>query len=216
MTRLVAFGCSNTFGQALPDVWDSKNHRHLKKYGSSKCAWPQILADKLNLECVNLGIPGASNKEIWWKILNYQPVETDIVIILWSLYNRHCIIIDQHQPQRRSIFKIGTWINETTSNAFFKYIHHTYDMEIDFYLRCNHINQFLKNKVKLIKHGNQDELLINSSFNEIDFLKANMNVIMGMLPKALDDCHPGIEAHKQFAIEVYNEIKDEHNKLVRI
>ena len=211
MTRLVAFGCSNTFGEALPDVRNSKNRQHLFENEPSKYAWPQILADKLNLECVNLGIPGASNKEIWWEILNYQPVETDIVIILWSWYDRHCIIKNQYRRRGRSILKIGTWKNEATSKVFFKYLHHTYDMQIDFYLRCNHINQFLKNKVKLIKHGNLGELLINSSFNEIDFLKADMYTIMDMLPKAkaLDDSHPGIEAHKQFAIEVYNEIKND-------
>ena len=209
MTRLVAFGCSNTFGQALPDVRGYENNKEIITQGPSKYAWPQILADKLNLECVNLGIRGASNKEIWWKILNYQPVETDIVIILWSWYDRHCIIKDQYQPQRRSILEIGTWKNETTSKVFFKYLYHTYDMQIDFYLRCNHINQFLKNKVKLIRHNNQGKLLINSSFNEIDFLKADMNRIRDMPPKALDNSHPGTEAHKQFAKEVYNEIKDD-------
>lgn len=210
--RLVAFGCSHTFGVGLSDVWNFKNHTPIFTQGPSKFAWPQLLADKLNIECVNLGESGASNKEIWWKILNYQPVETDIVIILWSWYDRHCIIKDQYQPNRRSIFEIGIWKNETTSKVFFKYLHHMYDMQIDFYLRCNHINQFIKNKVKLIKHSNLGKLIINSSFNEIDFLKADMYTIMNMLPKAkaLDDSHPGIEAHKQFAIEVYNEIKGEY------
>ena len=196
MTRLVAFGCSNTFGSWLPDTED-----RISK--PSKFAWPQILADKLNLECVNLGSPAASNKEIWWKILNYQPVKTDIVIILWSWYDRYCIITDS------DVIKLHIHHDNIRSNNFSKYLHHTYDMQIDFYLRCNHINQFLKNKVKLIRHNNQGKLLINSSFNEIDFLKADMNTIRDMLPKALDNSHPGIEAHEQFAKEVYNEIKDD-------
>ena len=49
MNRLVTFGCSHTFGQALPDVWDSKKEEHLFHNGASKYAWPQLLANKLNI-----------------------------------------------------------------------------------------------------------------------------------------------------------------------
>jgi len=82
-------------------------------------------------------------------------------------------------------------------------------MQIDFYLRCNHINQFLKNKVGLIKHIDRVKLTDSPSFNEIDFLKVDMSTIKKILPPAPDGGHPGIEAHKQFAKEVYNEIKNE-------
>ena len=92
--RLVAFGCSNTFGQALPDVWDYKKNVSISKQGPSKYAWPQVLADKLNLECVNLGTPGASNKEVWFHIVNTEFKKSDIVIILWPGRSRWCIIKD--------------------------------------------------------------------------------------------------------------------------
>jgi len=86
MSRLITFGCSHTFGQALPDVWNNI------RSGPSKYAWPQLLADKLNIECVNLGIPGASNKQIWFRIVKIKFEPNDIVIILWSSQPRWCII----------------------------------------------------------------------------------------------------------------------------
>ena len=84
MTKLYTFGDSNTWGIGLLDIWDAeKNFYLLKKtsnkdsvlhdqvfYGPSKHAWPQILADKLKIECINKSIPGASNKEIWLEIIN--------------------------------------------------------------------------------------------------------------------------------------------------
>ena len=62
--RLVAFGCSQTWGSALPDVWGIKENQTIHERGVSKYAWPKLLANKLDVECVNLGIAGASNKEI--------------------------------------------------------------------------------------------------------------------------------------------------------
>mgnify|MGYP003309481114 CR=1 FL=1 len=89
MTRLIAFGCSHTYGQALPDIWDHKKNKEITTQGPSKYAWPQILSDKLNLECINLGSPGASNKEVWFHIVNTEFKKSDIVI-LWFQYYNHC------------------------------------------------------------------------------------------------------------------------------
>ena len=61
MTKLVAFGCSFTYGTALPDVTDTK---------CSNMAWPALVAEKMNIEHINLGVPGASNDLILYNILN--------------------------------------------------------------------------------------------------------------------------------------------------
>ena len=62
MNRLIAFGCSNTFGQALEDCWDYEKN-DVGEY-PSKLAWPSVLSKKLDLECHNHALPGASNKLI--------------------------------------------------------------------------------------------------------------------------------------------------------
>ena len=67
MDRLVAFGCSLTQGQDLPDNYKSQY--------PSKFSWPQILANKLNLQCINLGKGGASSKEILYKMISEMRLE---------------------------------------------------------------------------------------------------------------------------------------------
>ena len=76
MPRLVAFGCSHTYGEGLEDCWNWET----RKAGpvASKFAWPQILANLLKRECVNLGRRGASNKEILHNIQMFDFEKDDI------------------------------------------------------------------------------------------------------------------------------------------
>ena len=215
MTRLITFGCSNTIGHSLPD-W--------KLSAPSKYAWPQILADKLNLSCCNLAKPGSSNKEIWYNIVNTKFKKDDIVIILWSWYDRYCILLNE------KTLKQIHWNQKTLqATCFFKHLHNEYDMLIDFYLRCNHIQSFLENKVKLVKHLRQEtsksvsanrwlgserkeykpKQEIIPGWSKINFLNTSMPEIKCNYPLALDDEHPGLEAHEVFAMAVYNEIKND-------
>ena len=239
--RLVAFGCSNTFGQALPDIWDHKKNECIFNQGPSKYAWPQLLANKLDIECVNISKPGASNKEIWYNIVNTEFKKNDIVIILWSHLNRYCFI------QKNNILQLGTWIvidqlrrwcsnqkQRKQAKAFFKHFYDEYDMLLDFYLRSNHIQSFLQDKVELVKHltifkqaggqeypkGKQEwgertfhiPSLPNFNWNKIKF-SPNLcmdDFIEEQYPSnALDGMHPGLETHKEFATSIYNEIKNE-------
>ena len=84
MARLVAFGASYTYGDGLPDTFPNDNK-------PSSLAWPGILADNLNLECVNMSSQGAGNKKIWHDILNFKFKPNDIVFILWAFPNRYTI-----------------------------------------------------------------------------------------------------------------------------
>jgi hypothetical protein len=215
--RLVAFGCSNTFGQALPDIWDHKknvdtfNQKTLVHNGPSKYAWPQILANKLGIECINNGFPGMSYKEIWYNILCTTFYKDDIVIILWPYFERYCLI------QKNKIMQLGTWMttdptypNYEQSKVFFKYFYDEYDMLLDFYLRANHIQTFLQDKVELIKHSTVCRPQINFSWNKIKPNLYMSDFLEQYLPKALDNGHPGTKAHKAFATAIYDEIKDEN------
>ena len=232
--KLIACGCSNTFGQALPDVWD-KNRQDAIFIRSSKFAWPQVLANKLNIDCVNKSRPGSSNKEIWNAILNgpqhwKQPKQEYsnklIVIILWTFINRFCFLEsdDYHRDIRPKeirvdeVKQLGTWWAESgdktderreNSKIFFKYFFNERDLLMDFYLRVNHVDTFLKGKVKKVVHCLQDDLYKpEPEWNNVEFYDEWKN-IDDTYDKAEDGIHEGIDKHEKFAISLYNEIIDE-------
>ena len=86
MPRLVAFGCSYTYGEALPDCYDPATGRAGPH--PSMFAWPKLLADKLNVECVNCGEPAFSNAAILSHILDFKFCHDDICAILWTFKSR--------------------------------------------------------------------------------------------------------------------------------
>jgi hypothetical protein len=74
--RLVAAGCSFTYGLGLEDP--------------AKQSWPGVLGELLGCEAVNLGTPAAGNSYIANSILDYHAVDPafDLVVIGWSSWTR--------------------------------------------------------------------------------------------------------------------------------
>ena len=97
MSRLVAFGCSFTYGDELPDCVSGLDT-------PSKQAWPQVAADILGLECVNRGKSGIGNKHILHEIMTFDFQKSDTVVIMWSFFSRHCVICDDS-----SVVDISHW-----------------------------------------------------------------------------------------------------------
>ena len=85
MPRLVTFGCSFVYGHGLPDCYNTDGSAGPNP---SKFAWPQLLADKLGYECVNLSRCGSGNFEIFLKVLQTEFLPDDLVIIAWSFFPR--------------------------------------------------------------------------------------------------------------------------------
>lgn len=79
--RIVAFGCSNTYGHGLSDC----NKFGRPGLSPSKFAWPALL-DKPYL---NLSQPGSSNKQISMECLAQKFNETDVVIFAWTYAARN-------------------------------------------------------------------------------------------------------------------------------
>lgn len=84
MARIVAFGCSFTYGEGLPD-WDK-----IKRL-PSRFAWPAVIGKKLDYEVLNQGIPGGGNKQCAMKVLDTEFDEDDIAIFYWTFWHRDVI-----------------------------------------------------------------------------------------------------------------------------
>lgn len=206
--RIVAFGCSFTYGHGLPDCYDMI----AKLSGSevSKLAWPQILANELNADCVNMSSPGSSNKEILNSVLNFNFDTSDIVIIMWSFIDRWCTLIDH-----KSISKL---VFDNSVDAVLQYdkVFTITDLQLDFIYRANFAKLYLDNKNLKNYHMSvkPEECFptVVPQWNTVDFSNVSMTNIQRYTAPALDGTHPGIEAHSILAIQLYNELFDTHNK----
>ena len=80
--KLIAIGCSFTEHYLRSDRSPDIDHDFPR--------WPQHLADKLDMECVNLGQCGSGNKQILSKIINTVLTEKNIgiVVVMWSQFQR--------------------------------------------------------------------------------------------------------------------------------
>ena len=204
MNRMLAFGCSLTFGHGLKDCigFDNAPGTFCSNY-----AWPSLLAKKLNREVLNLSHPGASNKEIWHKIVNTQFENDNLVFILWSHHDRYCIIEDENYTHQLGVWNVS---KDKRSKLYFKNFYNDLDANYDTNLRMMHSEYFLREKNVKVFHLNVNRQFIIQSWNTLNFLKPNFNIIRQQFPKALDNHHPGEEAHEEFANQIYKEIKYEN------
>ena len=189
--RIIAFGCSYTYGHGLPDCLDKDGYPGVYP---SNFAFPALLSKKLNCEYINLGKSGNSNKEIWHDILNFQFRENDISIVTWTYYDRYCII----KPDK--IQRINPWIKK--ERIFYMNYNNRNDMILDFYNRLNHIQLYL-DKIKIT---NLNYIVEENNMLPPDWNFTNIIGKFEMLDKATDNCHPGIQSHAVFADEIYNHI----------
>ena len=94
MPRLVAFGCSQTYGHGLPDCEDP----NLNNTKPSQFAWPALI-DK---NSINLSVPGGSNKLAVYKALKFDWQADDIAVFAWTYINRSAVVGEK-------IINLGTW-----------------------------------------------------------------------------------------------------------
>jgi hypothetical protein len=85
--RLVAFGDSNTYGHALPDCFVPPYNPGPKP---SEFSYANVAAQLMGVPCVNLGIPGNSNRNIMHQIVNFEFMPDDFCVVQWSYVDRTC------------------------------------------------------------------------------------------------------------------------------
>lgn len=196
MNRLLAFGCSYTAGDGLVNP--------------AQEAWPAVLGELLGLQTVNLAVPGSGNLEILWKILQTDFQPGDQCFVMWSHFNRECMLagsavdrLDFGSKKRSDRIKIKHWLA----------VHTEQDHHLRNWLYIHHAELYLKTKG------------INSVFHifggDYEFRKTNPNFIN--VPNILDiefenidygndgSCdstgHPGPRSHRLLAEKIGTSIR---------
>ena len=211
MGRLISFGCSMTYGQALPDCF-------IPPYGvgpnPSKYSWVSLVAKTVNLECVNLAKPGSSNKRIAHDILNYKFLDDDTVFIQWTYPNRTSVfenkrIVHNLLPQHTDPKHI-----DIKSQVYYKELHSEYDSILQSKLYISSINMLLKSKnLKvynlLLKKEYTDCLNLSGLITE--HIPLYLDEYERAYPRALDKCHIGIEGNSMFAKHLLEHLDIDNN-----
>jgi len=83
--------------------------------------WPNLLAEKLNMECINLGKCGAGNKEIFSKLLDAIVKEKNVglVVPMWTEFQRVSFFIDSLNTWK-SFHPDRDYLNAEWNDQFYK------------------------------------------------------------------------------------------------
>ena len=140
MSRLVAFGCSHTRGQGLSDVPDPKFvGPDFDPTVKSDFAWPQLLSNKLNIECINCGVSGASNKLITALVSDFNFKIDDICVILWSYNPRWTLFFNESTN-----ISIIPGKDKPLTKSYYKHLYNEYDHKVMNTMMFRYINLHLE------------------------------------------------------------------------
>lgn len=193
MTRLIAFGDSVTYGQGLEDC---NGPNFTPGPVPSKFAWPQILADILNIQVVNNSLSGVSNLHILWRLLNFKFQSNDLCIVQWTHFGR--------TPLTKLTYKHldKEWLADDYNKATILQMEEMQvtHLGIKNYLIIHHAHLHLKDKG--IKHVFMSSTKDLSSYKLPHALKIPELSSTVKLPKvdlALDKQHVGPKSHEILA-----------------
>lgn len=194
MARLVAYGCSFTYGTGLSDSYYSYEPDW---YGplqpSMNLAWCAQAAQHLGISVVNRGIPGASNLEILVRALRSAHEPGDILVFLWTHHHRDLTFTQQpipHAGDGKQWWQLGPWSRGTDAlklvrnDADFDYVQRTF-------LYQHHAEQAFRNH--LIIHGTVEPIPVQRP----PYLPIQHTALNGFasLDLGSDNRHPGPASH---------------------
>jgi hypothetical protein len=196
MNRIIAFGCSYTYGHGLSDCIHTDGIGPGRR--PSILGFPNIVATHLASELVNLSLPGIGDKHIMHTANNFIFKPSDICLIQWSHGDRYCII------KQQATIDLGAWQNTKPARSYYKFMYDRYDTDTMRDIYINYINLKLQsigvktyNILPIDAHQNQ--LTINKKITMSD-----KNIYKFKVDVGLDNSHPGQQTHKLFADYLIN------------
>ena len=211
--RLITFGCSFTYGSNLPGTEYGNNTTDFSSTPNPE-SWPFKLGEHLGVETINKGVPGSSNLEILYHILNFDFKKGDMVVVMWSFPDRDLHFIS---PSKRikPFRQLGLWLASTVGIGGAKYVvewlsrFDPIDHIIKSWLYLHHADLYLKSLELDYIHFPA----FPSSLEEYrpDFIKEIDNFYSDGF-KIIDECendkHPGPLSHIAIAKHIYNILKE--------
>ncbi len=187
--RLVAFGCSLTYGHGLADCYQENGR---EGPNPSVQAWPSLVGKRLGIPIDNRGIPGGSNKEIWHDVMSSKFKEGDAVAILWTYINRHCLLFPDY------IDRYGPWRGSVRSKKWIEHHFNDYDATLDLLGKVDHVRHYLdKKKIKNFHYFADHYITKQTIFPEYN--KPEKYFIRDVIDFARDGQHPGAKTQQAFA-----------------
>ena len=219
MKRLVAFGCSHTYGESLPDC---QNQRIDHIPPPSKFAWPEILAGKLNINCFNKALPGISNKQISYNILNEDLNTTDLVVVLWTAFTRSCIFTNGDpqllHPSYASKEYTKTYTSEKHKQRYkfnlkyYREFYHKSNLIHESLQSIDHTKKYLDSKGIKSYHFNYERSIGHDPIDSLwpkalpSWFDVQHTTVEMINDYGSDNHHPGVKAQKGMAVQMYKSI----------
>jgi len=214
--RLVAFGCSYTQGIGLNGLdytysryYDSPIESVLKVKSASNDAWPHLLADKLDLECVNLGQGGNSSKFVFQMIREFDFQETDIVVIQWPQPERH-VIWQGDIEGYNTLLQIAPGYGHAVH--YYRHYYTTFDACYNTAVYIENTHTYLKDKCKAlysVSYNDTEQMIENETLQATFPILADVGKFF--ITKLGDDIcadgHPGKTYHEEFANRMAEKIQ---------
>ena len=145
--RIICFGCSLTYGEGITED-DCGLFKNPSKY-----SWPSILdRDILNntAEVINESWPGASNKLILYKLMNFDFEDSDVVCIQYTYSGRDSLFFNEiKQATDCNYFHVinpATAITPTSLSIKYYEIYDNYNLLVNDLIYINSAYEFLQNK----------------------------------------------------------------------
>jgi hypothetical protein len=204
MPRLVTFGCSFTYGHSLSDCYIGNGR---PGDSPSKFAWPNLLAEKLNYECLNLSACGSGNYQILLDILRTDFEQDDLVVIGYSYFDRYenylmtdkidagFQITSKSKKLKHRIEINKVMLGETSEEQKFW----------NNWLSIQHAEMILNSKnIKNYSFLNVPEIALETKPDLIDMENFIDHINLNFKDYALDNEHPGIKTHQLQSEQLYS------------
>jgi hypothetical protein len=211
--RIVTFGCSHTYGHGLADCY-------ILPWGipgptPSKFVWPELVGQEFKIDVVNMGWSAASNIEILSRILEFDFLENDLVIVQWTYTPRDMLFTENENHQLGPNFKRK---KTTLINKDYYMLHNEYDTLIRSLFHIHHGDMFFKyKKLNYIHYMHETEInriniIKSAKFNWFDIPLNSFKIKSIEIDLADDGMHSGPKTQIEVSKYIISLIKEKYEK----